>query len=157
MHVPFSTPSEAFFLELGIFPIGVIVKARRANYLHYILKREENEMLYTFFMTQWYNETNGDWTQQIKNDLADLEIPCDFEFIKSKSTFSFNSLVKRQAKEYALKLLTKKQMKHSKMDDLYYTDLETQHYFKIPGIQTRQALNLFKWRVRIRVCQKLQM
>ena len=149
MHVPFSTPSEAFFLELGIFPIGVIVKARRANYLHYILKREENEMLYTFFITQWYNETNGDWTQQIKTDLADLEIPCDFEFIKSKSTLAFNSLVKRQAKEYALKLLTKKQMKHSKMDDLYYTDLEIQNYFKIPGIQTRQALNLFKWRVRM--------
>ena len=138
MHVSFSTPSEAFFLELGIFHIGVIVKARRANYLHYILKREENEMLYTFFMTQWHNETNGDWTQQIKTDLSDLEIPCDFEVIKSKSTWAFNSLVKRQAKKYALNMLTKKQMKHSKMDDLYYTDLEIQNYFKIPGIQTRQ-------------------
>ena len=40
LQVPFSTPSEAFFLELGILPIGVIVKARRANYLHYLLKRD---------------------------------------------------------------------------------------------------------------------
>ena len=51
MHVPFSTPSESFFLELGIFPIKVVIKARRANYLHYILNRNEDEMLYNFFMT----------------------------------------------------------------------------------------------------------
>ena len=35
------------------------------------------------------------------------------------------------------------------MDDLHYTDLEQQRYFKIPGIQTKQVLNLFKWRVRM--------
>ena len=149
MHVPFSTPSESFFLELGIFPIKVVIKARRANYLHYILNRNEDEMLYNFFMTQWHNEITGDWTQQIKVDLEDLGIPCDFDFIKSKSSTAFKSLVKRQAKQYALSLLTTKQIKHSKMDDLHYTDLEQQRYFKIPGIQTKQVLNLFKWRVRM--------
>ena len=27
LNVPYSTPSEAFYLELGILPIGVIIKA----------------------------------------------------------------------------------------------------------------------------------
>ena len=60
MNVPFSTPGEAYFLELGILPLGVIIKARRLNYLYYIMKREESEMLYRFFMTQWNNEVCGD-------------------------------------------------------------------------------------------------
>ena len=45
---PISTPQESFYLELGILLIGVIVKARRINYLHYLLTRNENEMLYKF-------------------------------------------------------------------------------------------------------------
>ena len=149
MKVPFSTPSEAFYLELGILPISIIIKARRVNYLHYILRREENEMLYNFFMTQWHNETIGDWTQQIKIDLDDLEIPCDFEYIKSKSRNTFKSMVKIKAKEYALKILTDKQEKHKKMKDLFYPELKIQDYFKITGIKSRQALTLFKWRVRM--------
>ena len=114
LQVPFSTPSEAFFLELGILPIGVIVKARRANYLHYLLKRDESEMLHTFFMTQWFNETAGDWTKQVKADLEDLNIPINFEFIRSKSSSAFRELVKRQAKGYALQILREKQSRHSK-------------------------------------------
>ena len=51
LKLPFSTPSEAYFLELGIIPIEVLIKARRIVYLQYILKREENEMLYTFYDT----------------------------------------------------------------------------------------------------------
>ena len=149
LNVPYSTPSEAFYLELGIIPIGVIIKARRINYLHYILTRKENEMLYTFFKTQWHNETPGDWTQQIKLDLEDLGIPCNFEYIKSKSINSFKKLVKTKAKQYALNLLIDKQKKHSKMKNLSYTELAMQEYFKIEGISTKQAQNVFKWRVRM--------
>jgi 3-deoxy-D-manno-octulosonate 8-phosphate phosphatase KdsC-like HAD superfamily phosphatase len=112
LKVPFSTPGEAFYLELGILPIGVILKARRANYMHYLLKRKENEMLHTFFITQWFNETVGDWTEQLKIDLADLGIPCDFDFIRSKSSTVFKEMVKRKSKEYALNLLREKQVKH---------------------------------------------
>ena len=31
LKVPFSTPGEAYFLELGILPLGVIIKACRLN------------------------------------------------------------------------------------------------------------------------------
>ena len=106
-------------------------------------------MLHHFFMTQWYNETPGDWTEQIKVDLKDLGIPCNFEKIKSKSKYSFKKLVKIKSKEYALKILTEKQKKHSKMKNLYYKEMKIQEYFKIEGISTKQVQNLFKWRVRM--------
>jgi hypothetical protein len=56
-------------------------------------------------MTQWYNEIDGDWTKEIKLNLEEFGIPCDFAYIKSMSKFSFKSLVKRKAKEYALRIL----------------------------------------------------
>ena len=46
-------------------------------------------------------------------------------------------------------ILQKIQSSHSKMNQLYYSELKLQEYFKIPGIETKEMLNLFKWRVRM--------
>ena len=35
-----SCPKEAEFLESGVLPIGVIIKAKRLNYLHYLVKEQ---------------------------------------------------------------------------------------------------------------------
>ena len=149
LKVPFSTPGEAYHLELGVIPIGVIIKARRINYFYYLLTRNDNEMLSTFFKTQWYNEIEGDWTKQLKIDLDEFGLPCDFSYYKSKSKNSFKSLVKIKAKEVALRQLKEKQELHSKMNGLYYSELKLQDYFKIPGIKKKELQNLFKWRVRM--------
>ena len=45
LNVPVSTPKEALYLELGILPIGWIIKSRRINYFHYLVNRDEEEML----------------------------------------------------------------------------------------------------------------
>ena len=100
-------------------------------------------------MTQWFNETVGDWTQQMKLDLEELDIPWNFEIIRSKSSTTFKELLNRKAKGYALRILTETQMKHSKMDNLHYSELRLQTYFKIPGIKNKEVLNLSKWRVGI--------
>ena len=76
LEVPITTPNEAYYLELGVLPVNVIVKARRINYLHSILKRDKNGMVYSFFITQWYSPSKGDWTEQVKEDLMDFDIPC---------------------------------------------------------------------------------
>ena len=106
-------------------------------------------MLSTFFKTQWYNEIEGDWTKQLKIDLDEFGLPCDFSYYKSKSKNSFKSLVKIKAKEVALRQLKEKQELHSKMNGLYYSELKLQDYFKIPGIKKNELQNLFKWRVRM--------
>ena len=43
LNVPFSTPGESYILELGILPLEIIIKARRINYLYYLLTRKETE------------------------------------------------------------------------------------------------------------------
>ena len=63
--------------------------------------REESEMLYRFFMTQWNNEVYVDWTKKVKTNLEEFGIPCDLDHIRSM-TEKFESLVKIKANEYAL-------------------------------------------------------
>ena len=148
LRVPESTPSESYFLELGILPISIIIKARRINYLYYILSRNKDEMLSTFFSTQWNNPCRGDWSEQIKVDLHDFGIECNFEEIKSKSKDSFKHLVKVRAREYAQMLLTKKKASHSKMDGVHYSELKMQSYLK-SSCTLEQKRTIFRWRTRM--------
>ena len=48
LETPVSSPLEGIQLELGVTSIGTIMKARRINYLHYLLQTNENEMLKIF-------------------------------------------------------------------------------------------------------------
>ena len=67
--------------------------------------------------------------------------------MRSKSKESFKSYVKVKAEEYSLENYSRKQQKHSKMNNLQYTEIKMQEYLKTPGIKTDEVLNIFKWRV----------
>ena len=146
---PISTPKEAFFLELGILPIGVIIKARRIIYLHYLVTRRESEMLSQFFRVQWNDPSVGDWTETVQINLEEFGIPSNLEVIKSKSRESFKRLVKCKAQEYALMELRKEQEKHSKMANLIYTELKAQDYLTSENTRAEYVINIFKFRVRM--------
>ena len=148
LGVPKTTPCEAYYLELGVLPIPAIIKGRRTNYLHSILRRDTDSMLYKFFITQWFNPTKGDWSLQVKEDLKLLEIPCTFDFIKSKSKETFKRIVKKQVKIFALKMLKSKQQKHSKIAKLSYKTLKMQSYFT-SMIKTEEKRTIFRFRVRM--------
>ena len=149
MKVPYTTPKEAYYLELGILSIGTIIKMRRVKYVHYILNRSKDDMLYRFFLTQLQYPTPGDWTEQVKQDFEDLGIPFNFELIQKKSKNQFKNFVKIKTEEYELNRMQEKQTKHSKMNNLSYDEMKTQGYLQTEGITTEEALNLFKWRVRM--------
>ena len=72
------TPIEALYFELGCTPIRHILKARRLNYLHYILKLEKSDLLWKVFDAQMQNPTKGDWYLQVIEDLKDFGITNDF-------------------------------------------------------------------------------
>ena len=74
LEVPITTPTEAYYLECGVLPINVIIKARRNNYLQSILKKDKWGMVYSFFITQWYSPCKGDLTDQVRQDLIDFSI-----------------------------------------------------------------------------------
>ena len=46
LNMPQSTPIFAFYLELGILPVAVLIKVKQLMYLQNILKSPKNGMLY---------------------------------------------------------------------------------------------------------------
>ena len=67
-------PAEALYLELGCLNISTILKARRLNYLKYLVNRNEKEMIHKFFFAQWNHPTTNDWTMQARQDLTDFDL-----------------------------------------------------------------------------------
>jgi hypothetical protein len=105
LELPNSSCIESLYLELGLCPISVILKARRIGYLHYLVNLQNNEMLKSFFKVQWQFPVKNDWVEQVKEDLKDFGIQPDLEKIQAKSTWSFKNLLKIKMKEHALEKL----------------------------------------------------
>ena len=142
-----SCPKEALNLESGTISIGTLIKSRRINYLHYLVKEDLNSMLSQFFHVQLNSEVKNDWTTQVKRDLDDFDIPFDLEFIKSKSEYSFKKLVKVKSQEYELYKCNS--MKGSKMESTFHARLEMQSYLKLKDISPEDAKLVFAYRTRM--------
>ena len=56
---------------------------------------------------QWQNEAKNDWTMEVKKNLIEFGIPQDSEFLKSKSSYTFQNLVKKKGREFKFKRLLK--------------------------------------------------
>ena len=136
-------------MELGLTPIGVLIKSRRISYLHYLISRDESKMINQLFKAQWHNPTRGDWTESVKSDLEDFDIPIDLEMIKSKSKEVFKKIVKKKAAEYCFRMLLRKKEGHSKMEKLDYMELGIKPYFSLEGLKITEIRELFKFRVRM--------
>ena len=52
LDAPQSSCIESLYLELGIVPIHILLKARRINYYHYLVNQQEDKMLFKFCKTQ---------------------------------------------------------------------------------------------------------
>ena len=148
LDAPGSSCVESLYLELGVIPIQIIIKARRIIQYHYLVNLNKEEMLYKFFEAQHKYPCKDDWTLTVTKDLKDFGISGKFENIRSISSNSFKRLVKVKTKEYTLNFLLNMKAKHTKMDDLAYTELKMQKYLKSEEIPVKEAKNLFKFRTR---------
>ena len=75
-------------------------------------------MLSKFFHAQFRFPAKDDWSEQVRLDLKDLNIPENLEWIRSKSKDSFRRLVKKRAKDYALNGFKILKSGHSKLENL---------------------------------------
>jgi hypothetical protein len=149
LNAPSSACIESLYLELGLTPINIIIKARRINYLHYLVRLGENDMLSKVFKAQWKYPVRDDWTTTVQQDLKDFDISLSIDEIKVKSEYSFKRLVKIKAKEYALDSLLTMKNRHSKMDNLEYVELNIQNYLNDDRIPVNEAQNLYRFRTRV--------
>ena len=149
LGTPISTPLEGVQLEFGVLSIGTIMKARRINFLHYLLQTQENEMLSKFFQGQLNQPVKQDWTEQVGKDLKDFKIELTHEEIKSETADKFKLFVKRKSIEFEFEKLMRKKQTHSKMDKLSYHKLEMQDYLKVNKLSAVGGKTLFRYRTHM--------
>ena len=149
LEAPASACIESLYLEMGLIPLSIMIKARRVNYLHYLVNLNKSEMLYKVFETQWKYPGRGDWTEEVKVNLIELDINLSIDEMRKKSKNSFKRMVKIHTQEYTLAYLLKIKESHTKMENLHYTEIKLQNYLKNSEITVEEARNLFKYRTRV--------
>ena len=148
LGAPDSTCIESLYLELGLIPIHVIVMARRVIFLHYLATQSEDAMLHKAFVAQWKYPAKDDWTEEAKQNLKQLGLDLSLDELQKKSQNSFKRMVKIKTKEYTLNYLLDLKLKHTKMDNLDYSELKLQNYLRDPEIPVAEARNLYRYRTR---------
>ena len=139
---------ESLFLELGLIPLHIILKARRVNYLHSLANLKPGEMLHKAFLAQWKYPAKDDWTLKAKQNMEELQINLTLDEMRLKSADSFKRLVRIKTQEYTLNFLLEKKESYTKMDNLRYNKLKLQKYLKDPKIPVAEAKNLYRYRTR---------
>ena len=150
LRAPCTVPAEAVYLELGCQNIETIIKGRRLNYLHYLLKQNRSTMLFKVFITQWkYPASKNEWTEQIKLDLKDFGFPEDLEELEAISSNSFKNQVKKKSKEFAFYKFLEGTEGKSKLDNLCYRELRMAKYLDKEDISSSEAQLIFSYRTRM--------
>ena len=106
-------------------------------------------MLSKFFCTHWKYSSKNDWTDQARLDLADFGITENLEQIRNQSKNKFKRIVKLKAKEFAFYNFLERKESHTKMANLFYTELKLQEYLKLDDISFTQAQALFSYITRM--------
>ena len=150
LKAPCTVPAEAVYLELGCLNIGTMIKVKRLNYLHYLLKQSGDSMLYKVFETQWkYPSARNEWTEQLKQDLSEFGLGTDLNLLRKISVNSFKNQVKIKSKEVAFYAFLEKTEGKSKFENLFYMELKISSYFKDENISYTEAQQVFKFRTRM--------
>ena len=148
LDCPSKTPKYLIYLELGIVPIGFLIKSRRLGFLKYILDQDESKLIKQVFKAQEMDPRNGDWITTVRKDLRKIGIQLNFDEIKRLSKFTFKSLIKESIENAALKNL-KLQIK-SKGKEVTYQKLEMQNYLKSDSnLNLEEKKVAFKLRTRM--------
>ena len=149
--VTFSCPKEAFHLETGRIPLGIIIRCRRLKYLHHLVTRQQNLLLSQVFRAQWRTPVRNDWVEIVKDDLKYFEVNADLNWINSLSKNKFKKLVNEKARKIALIELNELKSKHTKLGNLKYDVLECQKYIKNKSLSKNQVELIFKSRCRMKL------
>ena len=122
------TSNSFLHLETGTIPIKFIISSRRLNFLHNILKRNENETIVRVLNAQKENPINGDFIKLIKQDFTLIDKEYDERLLKSMNKKKFKIFIKKKIKESAFKFLVKEKSDKSKVKDIEYNKFEIQKY-----------------------------
>ena len=137
------------YLDLGILPVRHEIMKRKLSFLQYILKQEENSMIYQILQVTRENSVKNDFVYTCQKYLKTLDINSTFEEIAKMSKFSFKKILKEKTQIAAFKYLNNEKLKQTKILDINYSELKMQDYLADGDRNTNISKLIFKARGKI--------
>ena len=147
-----TVPKEMLYLELGVIPLREMIRQRRLNFLHYILKQDKESILFKVFEAQNKNKNRKDWVTSVTQDLEELELDVTFETIQKMGKEKWRNTVKNIIKLKSFRKLEKIKETHSKVKNISYLRLEMQDYLMpndVEKMNKDEVKMIFKIRCRM--------
>ena len=147
------TAKEAFFLELGIFPLRYHVAMRRFMYLWHVLHRDPDEVINKVYVIQKCNIIKGDWAKIVQEEKIKYAIMETDETIAKLSKHKFKKLVKNKLRTHAIQCLRDMAQPHSKSTGIKNNPFKKQPYFSDRRFSKDDVQLLFALRTRMVECK----
>ena len=146
------TAKELYYLETGTIEIKYIIAKRRLMYLHHILTRPDDELIYKVYNIQRISPSKGDFFCLLQSEREKYGIQFTDEEISSMSKNRFKQIVNTQVRKFAYTSLIQRAMSHSKSTKIAekstYKNFKIQSYLKHPEINKEEGQLLFALRSR---------
>ena len=151
-------PTELLYLETGTIPVEYVIKSRRINYLHTILRRDKKELIARVYNVQKENPSKGDWSSIIKNDMETIGLKMSENEIAEIGQTRFKTVVKKLVRNASFKHLQEKKEKHTKIKNIEYKEFKLQNYYESRLFTAEEAAILFNLRGQsingVKMCAK---
>ena len=146
LKCPKFTSVPMMFLDLGIIQIKYIIMQSRLMFLYYLLRQNENSLLYQCFKAQTQEKLPGDWICQVEKDFELLKIDMTYDQIRLCTKFTFQKYIKEKNHKIAFQSLMKEKSNQSKCSNVKFGRLDIQEYLKTSSLTTHQKKILFQMR-----------
>ena len=119
---------EFLYMECGSLKLRHILSMNRIMYHYHLLTLDKDETIRKIYEKQKQDPTKNDWFQLLKKDFLFIEKEIDENEIKSYSKNQYKLLIKGLIQKAAFKYFLKEKERHSKMNELSYSELRIQPY-----------------------------
>ena len=147
------TPIEAFFLELGRYPLRFTLSKRRCMYLWHIVHRDTDELIWKIYEAQRCKPNKGDWFEILQTERRALNILESDEEIAKMSRNKFKILVEKKIKENVIQYLNALAEPHSKSEFIVSEKFQKKKYFSDRRFTKEDVQLLFALRTRMVNCK----
>ena len=143
------TATEAYFLELGKYPLRFTLSKRRFMYLWHLLHRDTNELIRKVYQAQKCQYNPGDWFCIVSEERKKYDILESDDEIASMTKQKFKSIVEEKIGKAALKYLQELKKKHSKSRNIPSDKIEVKQYFSDRRFSKEEVQLLFTLRTKM--------
>ena len=155
MELPRSVPTDALFLEMGIWPIRFETEFRQLTYLKRIIDRDQNDPVYQLYQEMLKYGSEKNWANNILDLRRKYNLPLKDENISNMSKPVWKSIVKRQIQYYVFNCLLESCQSNRKTALLRYNKFKSVDYLtkldpEIARVLIKARLRMFEVKVNFK-------